>query len=289
MHFSDVYGPGQFGLSFELFPPRTPAGDRALMRHMQQLVEFSPSFVTCTYGAGGSTREKTLQIVGQVKQQFAVPVASHLTCVASTVEQLREYLTQATEIGVDHIVALRGDPPQGDTEFQHVDGGLQYANELVEMVRGEFPRFGIVVGGYPETHREAPSPEIDLDNLRRKVDAGADVIVTQLFYDNNDFFSFLERCQKKRIQVPVVPGLLPITNLGQVQRISTMCGAALPKELVDRLAERDDKDWQFQVGVEHAVRQVEGLLEANLPGLHFYVLNKSEATSRVLQSVDLKR
>ena len=289
MHFSDIYGPDRFGLSFELFPPKTPAGERALTRHVQQLMAFSPSFVTCTYGAGGSTREKTLQIVDQVKQQFAVPVASHLTCVGATVQQLRDYLTRAAESGVDHIVALRGDPPQGETTFRQVDGGLKYANELVAFIRAEFPQFGIVVGGYPETHREAPSPEIDLENLRRKVDVGSDVIVTQLFYDNDDFFSFRDRCQKKGIHVPVVPGLLPVTNLGQVQRISTMCGAKLPKELVDRLGERDDKDWQFQVGVEHAVGQVEGLMEAAVPGLHFYVLNKSEATSRVLRSVDLGR
>ena len=289
MHLSQVYGAGRLGLSFELFPPKTPAGQRALMGHVSQLVTFSPSFVTCTYGAGGATRDKTLQIVQQVKQRFGVPVASHLTCVGSTVAQLRAYLARAVQMGVDHIVALRGDPPQGQKEFCHVEGGLRHANELVSLIRAEYPQFGVAVGGYPETHQEAPSPEVDLENLCRKVAAGADVVITQLFYHNHDFLSFRERYQRMGISAPLVPGLLPVTNLGQVQRITSLCGARLPAQLVARLGERDDPEWQFQVGVEHAVRQVEGLLAADVPGLHFYVLNKSEAASRVLQSVNLPR
>ena len=289
MHLSQVYGAGRWGLSFELFPPKTPAGLQALMGHMDQLMAFSPSFVTCTYGAGGTTRDKTLEIVHKVKQRFHVPVASHLTCVGSTVSQLRAYLSQASELGVDHIVALRGDPPQGETEFRHVEGGLRHANELVELIRAEFPPFGIAVAGYPETHREASSPEVDLENLCRKVDTGADVVITQLFYHNDDFLTFRQRCQRRGISVPVIPGLLPVTNLGQVERITRLCGARLPDKLVARLGQHDDPQWQLQVGVEHAVRQVEGLLEAAVPGLHIYVLNRSEAATRVLQAVDLPR
>ena len=159
---------------------------------------FRPDFITCTYGAGGSTRHKTLDIVEQVQRQFGCPVASHLTCVGSTVDELRAYLREAAQRGIDNIVALRGDPPKGETQFKPVAGGLTYANELVALIRGEFPQFGIAVAGYPETHREAPSPEADLENLRRKVDAGADVVITQLFYDNDDFFRFRDRCAAGR-------------------------------------------------------------------------------------------
>jgi methylenetetrahydrofolate reductase (NADPH) len=287
MRISEAYGRGRFGLSFELFPPKTEAGHDALMRHVAKLIEFSPSFITCTYGAGGSTRDKTLQIVQQVKRQFDVPVASHLTCVGSTVEQLRSYLSRASESDVDNIVALRGDPPHGEATFRAVEGGLNFANELVALVGREFPKFGIAVAGYPETHQEAPSPEADLENLRRKVEAGADAVITQLFYDNDDFFEFRQRYEQSGIRVPLIPGLLPVTNLSQIQRITSLCGAKLPNDFVTRLSERDDPEWQFQVGVEQTRRQAQGLIDANVPGMHFYVLNKSEATSAVLASLRL--
>ncbi len=288
MRLSEVYGPGKFGLSFELFPPKTPEGERALYRHVAQLMDFRPSYVTCTYGAGGSTRGKTLEIVQEVKRRFAVPVASHLTVVGSTVDRLRGYLQNAHDRDVDFIVALRGDPPRGETEFTQIDGGLKYANELVELICAEFPSFGIAVAGYPETHQEAPSAEADLENLRRKVDAGADVVITQLFYDNADFFRFRERYDKIGISVPLVPGILPVTNLAQIKRITALCGAQLPESFVSELSEReDDTDWQFNVGVQFATKQVQGLIDGGVPGLHFYVLNKSQATSAVLQAVDL--
>jgi methylenetetrahydrofolate reductase (NADPH) len=279
------YGPGRFGLSFELFPPKTPAGEESLFAHVGHLMAFRPSFITCTYGAGGSTRDKTLEIVHQVHRRYELPVASHLTCVGSTQDQLRAYLAEARRRGVAYIVALRGDPPRGDAVFQPVAGGLRYANELVALIRSEFAEFGIAVAGYPETHREAPSPEADLCNLKRKVDSGADVVITQLFYHNADFFRFRDRCQAAGIHVPIVPGILPVTNLSQIQRITSLCGAGLPAEFVARLGQQDDEGWQFQVGVEFATRQVEELLAAGVPGLHFYVLNKSQATSGVLRAL----
>jgi methylenetetrahydrofolate reductase (NADPH) len=288
MNLAQFYGPDRFGLSFELFPPRTAAGQQALLSHVDQLMSFSPSFVTCTYGAGGSTRDRTLHLIQQVKEHFGIPAASHLTCVGATVDQLRDYLTRAGQIGVDFIVAVRGDPPKGQAQFRQVEGGLRHAHELVRLIRAEFSHFGIAVAGYPETHQEAPSAEVDLKHLRDKVAAGADIVITQLFYDNEDFFSFRQRYEREGIDVPLVPGLLPVTNLAQVQHLTTMCGARLPAELVDRLAQRDDHEWQFQVGVEHAVHQVHELLDQGVPGLHFYVLNKSEAAGRVLQTVDLR-
>jgi methylenetetrahydrofolate reductase (NADPH) len=275
----------KFGLSFELFPPKTPQGEQALFDNLAHLARFQPDFITCTYGAGGSTRDKTLDIICQVKQQYQLPIASHLTCVGATADELRDYLSEAQRRGVDYIVALRGDPPRGEMSFQPVEGGLRYANQLVELIRAEFPEFGIVVAGYPETHQEAPSPEIDLDNLKRKVDAGADVVVTQLFYENDDFWRFRERYEKAGIRAPLVPGILPVTNLPQIQRITSLCGARLPASLVERMGQRDESDWQFSVGVEFATVQVQALLDRHIPGLHFYVLNKSPATCEVLANV----
>jgi methylenetetrahydrofolate reductase (NADPH) len=285
MTLSSYYQPGRLGLSFELFPPKSDVGDQALFHHVEQLAAFRPDFITCTYGAGGSTREKTLDIVTQVKRRLGVNVASHLTCVGLAVDQLREYLVEARRRGVDYIVALRGDPPRGETAFRAVEGGLRYANELVSLVRAEFPEFGIAVAGYPEKHLEAPSPEVDLDNLKRKVDAGADIVITQLFYVNDDFFRFRDRYDRAGVKVPLVPGILPVTNLAQIQRITSMCGACLPESLLARLSERDDEVWQFDAGVDFAIAQVQQLIERGIPGLHFYVLNKSQATAAVLSRV----
>lgn len=287
MSLKTTYGPGKFALSFELFPPKTADGETALFAHLVQLVKFAPAFITCTYGAGGSNRAKTLDIVAEVKRRFQVPVASHLTCVGSSVDQLREYLTEASGRGVDYIVALRGDPPKGETEFQAAPGGLRYAKELVALIRREFPRLGVAVAGYPEKHLEAPSFEADLANLRRKVDAGADVVVTQLFYDNQDFFRFRDRCDRVGVRAPIVPGILPVTNLSQVQRITSMCGARLPEAFVAALQANADPVGQFQVGVNHAIRQVRELIRQGVPGIHFFLLNKSQATSWVLAEVDL--
>lgn len=288
MHLASAYHPGKFGLSFELFPPKTPAGEEELFRHVEQLVAFRPDFITCTYGAGGSTRNKTLQIVEQVKRRFGCSTASHLTCVGSTVHELRTYLQEAAARGIDNIVALRGDPPKGEAEFKPVEGGLSFANDLVRLIHREFPQFGIAVAGYPETHREAASPQADLENLKRKVDSGGDVVITQLFYDNADFFRFRDRCQAIGIRVPLVPGILPVTNLAQIQRITSLCGARLPATFVaDLEALGDDSDSQFQKGVEFAVRQVQELVDSDIPGMHFYVLNKSPATTAVLRAVKL--
>jgi methylenetetrahydrofolate reductase (NADPH) len=289
MSFSQIYRRGRCGLSFELFPPKTDAGQTALFGHLRQLVDFQPDFITCTYGAGGSTREKTLEIISQVKRSFGLPVASHLTCLGSTVDQLRSYLTRATEAGVDHVVALRGDPPKGMDSFPVSEGGLRYASELVALIRDQFPHFGIAVAGYPEKHLEAPSMEVDLEHLKRKVDSGADAVITQLFYHNFDFFRFRDRCQRKGIHVPIIPGILPITNLSQVRRIASMCGTRLPEAFIQRLQEKDDPDWQHQVGVDFAIVQVEQLVHEGIDGVHFYVLNKSQATARVMQAVRLPR
>jgi len=287
MTLSAVYGPGKFGLSFELFPPKTPQGVANLFQHVARLIGFDPSFITCTYGAGGSTQELTLEIVARVHREFNIPVATHLTCVGRTVEELRKYLQSARQLNVENVVALRGDPPRGDTTFTAIEGGLRYANELVTLIHNEFPDFGIAVAGYPEKHQEAPSHEIDLANLKRKADSGADVIVTQLFYNNEDFFRFRDRCHALGIRLPIVPGLLPVTNFAQIKRITSLCGAQLPTQFVQQLeAAGDAADEQFKIGVDFATQQTKELLDAGVPGVHYYVLNRSEAATEVLRNVD---
>ncbi len=286
MSLSEFYRPDRRGLSFELFPPKSADDLDALVATVQKLVRFRPDYFTCTYGAGGSSQDRTLEVIQRVRQSTGLPVASHLTCVGSTIDQLRTYLGEAKLRGVDAVVALRGDPPKGEKTFQAVQGGLRYANELVALIRSEFPELGIAVAGYPEVHQEAVSAEVDLENLKRKVDAGADIVVTQLFYDNEDFFRFRDSAVRQGIKIPIIPGLLPITNLAQARRITSMCKAKLPESLVSRLSENESTEWQFQVGVEHARQQTLDLMEAEAAGLHLYVLNKSQAAEEMLRGLE---
>lgn len=289
MKLRDYYTRDALAVSFELFPPKTEKGLENLYENLDELVTCGPAFITCTYGAGGSTRARTLEVLEGVRARYpGMPVATHLTCVGSTVDELRAYLEEARKRGVSHIVALRGDPPKGETTFVQAEGGLAYANELVTLIRAEYPEFGVLVAGYPEVHIEAPDADTDLANLKRKVDAGADVIVTQLFYDNADFYRFRDRVAAAGIDAPLVPGILPVTNLAQIQRLTSMCGSKLPEKLLRRLsAHENDDEGQFSVGVYHAARQVEDLMEKGVPGVHFYVLNKSRATALICRALVL--
>jgi methylenetetrahydrofolate reductase (NADPH) len=286
MRIRDAYGPGRIGLSFELFPPKTAEAMASLGQHLDELVKFAPSYITCTFGAGGSTQGKTLEVIAGVREKYGLPVATHLTCVGLSASDIHGYLRKAMSQGVENVVALRGDPPRGETTFRPAAGGFSYANELVAFIRKEFARLGVAVAGYPETHQEAPSAEVDLQNLKRKVDAGADAVITQLFYNNEDFFRFRDRCRVLGINVPIVPGLLPVTNLAQIQRIASLCGAKLPSAFVAALQKyANDPEGQFEVGVDFATEQTHALLADGVPGIHFYVLNKSEATRRVLSAL----
>ncbi|WP_338020182.1 methylenetetrahydrofolate reductase [NAD(P)H] [Rhodopirellula sp. P2] len=287
MTLASVYQSPDCAISFELFPPKNAEGVDLLCKNVERLMQFSPKYFTCTYGAGGSSRGTTLEVLQKVKQITNLPVASHLTCVGSTVEELEGYLKDAREIGVDYIVALRGDPPQGTTKFEVTEGGLKYANELVELIRGKFSDLGIAVAGYPETHQEAVDFQTDLVNLKRKVDAGADIVITQLFYDNDDFYRFRDACHAIGIEVPIVPGILPVTNFKQAKRIASMCKASIPAELETAMSEKDDAAHQFRVGVDHARQQTIDLLKHGVPGIHYYVLNKSEAAAELLDGLQL--
>lgn len=287
MTLADLYHESEFCISFELFPPKNETDFEALFANVRRLMEFGPKYFTCTFGAGGSSQRATLDVLRQVKDITQLPVASHLTCVGSTRDDLCDYLTRAIGVGVDYIVALRGDPPKGSKEFQAVEGGLRYANELVELIRERFSGLGIAVAGYPEVHQEAPDAATDLANLRRKVDAGADIIITQLFYDNDDFYRFRDDCDAAGIRVPIVPGVLPVTNFKQAQRIASMCKASIPQSLEEAMTADDSAPHQFRIGVEHARMQTIDLIENGVPGIHYYVLNKSDAAAELLDGLEV--
>ena len=284
MSLASHFTTSRCAISFELFPPKTEAGMQNLCDNVTRLQQFDPAFFTCTYGAGGSTQDATLDVLQKVRELTHLPVASHLTCVNSTVKELEAYLTEAKKCGTEYIVALRGDPPKGTDKFQAVEGGLNYANELVELIRQKFD-FGIAVAGYPEVHQEAPDAQTDLDNLKRKVDAGADIVITQLFYDNSDYYRFRDRCDAADITIPIVPGILPVTNFKQATRIASMCKVAIPEQLAKAMNASDDPGDQFQIGVEHARAQTADLMAQKVPGIHYYVLNKSDAAAALLDGM----
>ncbi len=274
MKFHDFYASGHPVISFELFPPHTDRGLAKLERRLPKLIALQPSFLTVTYGALGTTRDRTLEVVSKIKNIYHQDVAHHLTCVASTQEEIAQLLEDLRRENIENIVALRGDPPQGETEFKPPKGGYRYGNELVSHIR-KFGGFGIAVAGYPEKHIEATDFETDLKNLKRKVDAGADVVITQLFYDNHLFYAFVDRCRAIGITKPIVPGLLPILNLEQIKRITRMCGASIPRELLEKLTNSgDNQDRVHEIGINHTVAQAVDLLNHGVSGIHFYVLNQ---------------
>ena len=286
MQIPDHYGPGKFGLSIEIFPPKTPAGDVALFENLDRLTPFQPGFISCTYGAGGSTSQRTVELCVEIQRRYAIASTAHFTCVGSTRQELLDWLTYARRSGITNIMALRGDPPAGQTNFQPVAGGLRYANELVSLIRQHDSEIGIGVGGYPEKHPEANDPQIDLDNLKRKVDAGADAIFTQLFFVNDNFFRFRDRCEQAGITVPIVPGIMPVTEFARIKRITSLCGAVFPIEMASRLeAVQADEKAQFEIGVDWAIRQCRELTLRGVPGLHLYALNKSPACELILKEI----
>lgn len=286
MLIRENYGPSQFGLSIEIFPPKTAAGDAALFESLDRLTCFQPGFVSCTYGAGGSTSKRTVELCVEIQKRYGLTATSHFTCVGATRDELLDWLKFARQSGLRNIMALRGDPPAGQSDFQPVAGGLRYANELVALIREHFPDMGIGVGGYPEKHPEALDGDTDLNNLKRKVDAGADAIFTQLFFVNDNFFRFRDRCEAAGIRVPIVPGIMPVTEFARIKRITSLCGAVFPTGLASQLeAVQIDEAAQFQIGVEWAIRQCHELVARGVPGLHFYALNKSPACEAILKEI----
>jgi methylenetetrahydrofolate reductase (NADPH) len=262
-------------LSYEFFPPKTEAGIRSLQEAVEGLVHTAPDFVTVTYGAGGSTRNLTFEIGALLRRFRYGPVMPHLTCVGSSREDLNTIADRIWEEGYRNIMTLRGDPPKGETEFVPPADGLACARELVEHLKNRHPDFCLGVAGYPEGHPEADSPQGELDYLKSKIDAGADFITTQLFLENDAYYRFVDRCRAAGITVPILPGLMPALSLGQIRRITAMCGASLPPELVKRLEHADGHpERAMSAGILWCTEQIVDLLQQGVPGIHLYILNQ---------------
>jgi len=271
--------------SFEFFPPKNSEGFEQLFTTIGQLESCQPSYVSVTFGAGGSTRTQTIELVGRIKNEIGLESMAHLTCVGSSKEELRSILDTLQEMGIQNILALRGDPPQGQEKFIKAENGFAYANELVEFIRKHYD-FCIGVAAYPEGHVECPDKKADLENLKRKVDAGADFIVTQLFFDNRFYFDFVERAQDIGIDIPIIPGIMPVLNVKQTQRFTKMCGSTIPEAFMKQLELfQDEPETVRKIGIEHATLQCELLLQEEAPGIHFYTLNRSNATLKILESL----
>jgi methylenetetrahydrofolate reductase (NADPH) len=271
--------------SFEFFPPKTEGDMVHLLETAKNLKAYDPAFISVTWGAGGSTRRKTLDIVSAIKADLGIETMAHLTCVGAGREDLDNVLDEIQRRNIDNILALRGDPPKGSTDFVPHPEGFRYAQELVRHIR-KTRDVCLGVAGYPEKHIEAPSLDVDIDFLKAKVDAGANFVITQLFFNNDDFFRFRDRAFARGVRVPVIPGLMPITNVGQLKRFTTLCGASIPTALLSRLeAVAEDLDAVVRLGVEHATAQSRALLAGGTPGIHFYTLNRSHSTAQIVQSL----
>jgi methylenetetrahydrofolate reductase (NADPH) len=276
-------------LSFEFFPPKTEEGDRNLLeKTIPALMPLKPDFCSVTYGAGGSTRDKTLNIVENIQRQHGLTAMSHLTCVNSTKEQLHEVLLDARRRGIKNILALRGDPPGGIGEFQKIPGGFEFSRELVEFIK-EVGGFSIGTAGFPEGHIACKEGKlVDWQRLREKIDAGADFVITQLFFDNADFFALRDYLTKAGVKVPLVPGMLPILSTSQIKKFTTLCGARIPARMMAKLeAYGDDDPGVTAYGIDYATRQCEELLREGVEGLHFYTLNKAYSTTEVVKNLNL--
>lgn len=264
--------------SLEFFPPKDDAGVQALRDTAAALKKLSPDFVSVTYGAGGSTRERTTQISTMLRAEFGLTVMPHLTCVGHSRAELNDIADRHHATGIRNIMALRGDPPKGVAEFKPAADGLSYANELVGLLKARHADFCLGVAGYPEMHPQAPSFEADLENLKRKVDAGAAFITTQLFFDNAVFHRFVDRCRKADINVPIVPGIMPPLSLNQVRRMTQLSGSTVPEKLTRRLeAAGENADTLEFVGIDWALGQIRDLLAQGAPGYHLYILNRAKA------------
>ena len=278
-------------ISFELFPPKTEVGMDNLRNLLPELIALKPDFITVTYGAMGSTRERTLEIASILKNQFNIETACHLTCVGASHRELDEILKRIVSSNIRNIVALRGDSPKGEGKYFPPQDGYSHAHQLVKHIR-EFEKkqglqpFGIAVAGYPEKHLEAINMEKDIENLKLKVEAGADVIITQLFFDNNFFFKFVDRVKAAGINKPIIPGLMPILSVKQINMITSMCGSSIPNKLQDELNSAiNDDDKAQEIGIRQCINQTKQLMEGGVPGIHFYVLNKSTHIRKIMEAL----
>jgi methylenetetrahydrofolate reductase (NADH) len=270
--------------SFEFFPPKTDVGEQKLYQTIERLRELHPTFVSVTYGAGGSTRDKTVELVQRIKRDIGIEAMAHLTCVGADRDAIHAVLQMLTAAGIENVLALRGDPPRDQEGFVRPPNGFGFAAELVQFIREHGFEFCLGGACYPEGHVECRDREQDLTHLKSKVDCGLEFVITQLFFDNADYFAFVERARQRGVRVPIIPGIMPITNLAQIERFTAMCGAHIPEALRSRLeAVRNDDSAVRAVGIEHATAQCHELLARGAPGVHFYTLNQSTATRAILE------
>lgn len=288
MKLADLYARPELTLSVEFFPPKTDKGEENLFNEVETIKRLNPAFCSVTYGAGGSTREKTLDLVDRIHRQCGLEVMCHLTVVGQSKEEARSVLKKLKEKGIENIIALGGDPPQGMVDWKPHPDGFQHAAELVREAVA-FGGFSIAVAGFPEVHPRAESRASDLKYLKEKVDAGADAIITQLFFDNEDYFRYVEDVRKLGVQVPIVPGVLPILSAPQVRRFTSLCCAKIPAQLECELSKvENDDEAATRLGIEYATRQCEGLIKFGIPGLHFYSLNKSYSLQSICKNLSSK-
>ncbi|MEX2195193.1 MAG: methylenetetrahydrofolate reductase [NAD(P)H] [Thermoleophilaceae bacterium] len=271
--------------SFEFFPPKTDEGMDNLRAALAELKKDGPDFVSVTYGALGTTRGRTVEITRHIKQDLGIEAMAHMTCVGASKEEVCGVLDQVRDAGIENVMALRGDPPQGETEWKPHPGGLMYSTELAQLIRADYD-FAVGAASFPEVHPDAPDMAHDLRFLKEKVESGVNFLITQLFFDNDLYFDFVEQARAAGIDVPIVPGIMPITNFAQIKRITGLCGASIPEQLEGELAARaDDPEAVAELGVAYAALQCSDLLARGAPGIHFYTLNKSPATRAILAAL----
>ena len=288
MRIDHILGMGLPTVSFEFFPPKNEAGFQQLYRTIEDLRPLEPSYVSVTYGAGGSTRAKTVELVERIQRDAKIRAMAHLTCVGHTAEEIGGILDDLWNAGIRNVLALRGDPPAGQSQFVATAGGFAYADELVAYARARHD-FCVAVAGYPEGHPQCLNRTRDLENLNRKIDAGACFVITQLFFDNADFYRFRDQARAMGIKVPIVAGIMPILNVGQIKRFIGMCGAKIPHPLLTRLESLEaDAEAVYAAGVDYATRQCQDLLANGTDGIHFYTLNKSKATVEICKALSPK-
>lgn len=289
MHISQILGKKQTTISFEFFPPKNAEASEDLFRNIQELSQMNPAYVSVTYGAGGSTRDLTHDLVVKLQEETGLTIVSHLTCVGSTKDEIREILKRYQKSGIHNIMALRGDPPKGQTEFHKTENGFEFAGELVGFIKKEFPEMGIGVAGFPEGHPSTPNRLKEIEYLKWKVDQGVDYICTQLFFNNNDFYDFVERCEIAGIKVPIIAGIMPITSRKGMARMAELSlGTNFPAKLLKSLSRAEDDVYAENVGIHWATEQVRDLLDHKIAGIHMYTLNKSKATRRIYESLGIR-
>ncbi len=289
MHISDVLRAHNPAISFEFFPPKTAKSSEDLFTTISALMPLKPAYVSVTYGAGGSTRERTHDLVVKLRRETDLTIVSHLTCVGSGREEIQQILATYLENGIHNIMALRGDPPQGQTIMDVPKDGFPYASDLVQFITQRFPMMGMGVAGFPEGHPATPNRLAEMDNLKRKIDAGADYICTQLFFDNRDFYDFCERCEVVGIKVPIIAGIMPITSRKGMARMSELAlGARFPAKLLRAMERADNDEAAERVGIHWATEQVRDLIDNKVKGIHFYTLNKSKATLKIYESLGVQ-